>query len=78
MGTTEYNLGDHKKAHWLNRFVAKSICWPKIPVRIELPSSIADGLEKVGLQAHPLRHKPFANPSRGPSVGLFSFCFKEV
>ena len=25
-----------------------------------------------------LRHKPFANPRRGPNVGLFSFWFKGV
>ncbi len=32
--------------------------------------------EKVGRQAHPLRHIQILNPPKGPDWGLFSFCFK--
>ena len=31
-----------------------------------------------GFESSSVRHKLFANPKRGPHVGLFSFCFKGL
>lgn len=40
------------------------------------PGAPSRGVEKVGRQAHSLRHTQMLNPSKGPDWGLFSFCFK--